>query len=435
MKWLTVAGIGHLERLRREKDDTGFLLHGLALHMIAPEATAAELATWESSDLGALGSGWSQHIHAFDRELADGDTAVAFGQAFDRYRQDTRLRMRDTVSPIFEAIRRQNQQMEAILGPSRAVEQALRSLRAQESLWQSSWVRDYQRLQNSLQGARLAFDPLVTNARLASGLAAAISQNARLHSLVPQLPGLTEALRAATAHQISLSHIGIARAQWTPTTDRLLEGLQSLSMLSGIVLDQWATGGSLPSHAIARQAPVVELYSASSASAALVGADAEAPPASVAEHLESLTLQIEPGLARIDGGLVTAYRGAAHVIDRGGPDYVRHFAVSLRELLTHVIHQLAPDDDLRLWPETTPDDYHNRRPTRRLRLRYIFRDANSTTYTAFIDDDIKRTIEMIDILNSDTHRLFTETDAAALRLVLRRVEGVLAILLEAAGRL
>lgn len=435
MKWLTVGGIGKLERLRRAEDTAGFLLHGLALHMINPVVTAGDLATWDPADLHALARGWSAHVHAFDRELGDGDAAEAFGIAFDRYREDTRIRMRDTMSPIFESIRRQNQQMGAILGPSRAIQDALRLSQTQESIWQAGWTRQLQQLQDSLQRTRLAFDPLVTNARLASGLAAALSQNVHLHSLVPQLPALTEALRLSSAYQTSLSQIGIEQLRWRPTTDRFLDGLHSLSMLSSTVLDEWATGATLPKHPIARQAPVMELYSASSTSAALVGAEIEAPPESVGAQFDALTLQIEPALARVDAQLVDAYHGAATVIDRGGPDHVRHFAVSLRELLTHVIHQLAPDEELRGWPQATPEDYHNGRPTRRLRLRYIFRDANSTTYTAFIADDIKRTIEMIDILNADTHRLFTEADAAALRLVLRRVEGLLAILLEAARRL
>src|SRR6185437_3668162 len=107
-------------------------------------------------------------------------------------------------------------------------------------------------------------------------------------------------------------------------------------------------------------------------------------------------------------------RRAANVLERGGPDHVRHFAISLRELLMHVIHQLAPDEDLARWPEAAPEDYYNGRPTRRLRLRYIFREANGTSYAAFIDDDIKRTIEMIDMLSADTHRLFTDANLAAL---------------------
>jgi hypothetical protein len=435
MKWLTVAGIGQLERLRREKDDSGFLLHALALHLINPPLTADDLASWDPTDLIALARGWSGHVHALDRELGEGEIADEFGRAFDRYRHDTRISMRDTVSPIFESIRRQNQQMEAILGPTRAIQQILRLVERQESLWHSDWARQFQQLQDSIQSTRFAFDPLVAHTRLASRLAAAVSQNALLHSLVPQLPALTEALRLSTAYQTSLSQIGVAHVQWAPTADRLLDGLESLSVLSSTVLDDWATGATLPADPIARQAPVIELYSASSASAALVGGEIERPPESVGAQFDAVTLQIEPALARVDAHLVDTYRGAADVIHRGGPDHVRHFAVSLRELLTHLLHTLAPDDELRKWQLATPDDYHNGRPTRRLRLRYIFRHANSTTYTSFIADDIKRTVEMIDILNADTHRLFAEADADALRLVLRRVEGVLAILLEAAHRL
>lgn len=433
LRCLTGGSMVGLEKLRREQDATGFLLHGLALHILNPSATVEDLATWDLMDIDALARGWSRHRHAFDCDLDDGNTADAFVRGFDRCDQDMNTRMRDTLGPILESLQRQNRQLADILGPSRAMQQVVESLRAQEALWRSDVLRRFQQLQDSAQKAHLAYDSLATNARLAAGMTAAISQNERLHSFAIQLPTMSEALRLSTAYQFSLSRIAVDQPRWATTTNRLLGGIHSLSAMSGTLLDEWATAAApVPNGSIAQQAPIAELYAASSTSAALVGVSIEAPPAMMEAQQETLTLQIEPALTRVDVGLIEAYRGAAGVIDRGGPDHVRHFAVSLRELLTHVIHQLAPDEELREWPEATPEDYHNGRPTRRLRLRYIFRDANSTTYTAFIDDDIERTIDMMDMLNADTHRLFTETDTSALRLVLRRVEGLLAILLEAA---
>ena len=127
---------------------------------------------------------------------------------------------------------------------------------------------------------------------------------------------MSEALRLSTAYQVSLSHIGSDQPRWATTTDRLLEGIQSLSTMSGTVLDEWATAETPPSGSIARQAPIAELYSASSASAALVGLSIEPPPAMLRARQNTLTLQIEPALARVDARLIDAYRGAAGVIDR-----------------------------------------------------------------------------------------------------------------------
>src|SRR5262249_49492012 len=64
--------------------------------------------------------------------------------------------------------------------------------------------------------------------------------------------------------------------------------------------------------------------------------------------------------------------GARAVLETKHPDFVRHFAASLRGLFTHFLHQLASDTALKAWSNSA-DNYHNGRPTRRSRLRYITR--------------------------------------------------------------
>ena len=111
----------------------------------------------------------------------------------------------------------------------------------------------------------------------------------------------------------------------------------------------------------------------------------------------------------------------------------RYFAASARELLTHTLHQLAPNYELGRWPDATSSDFP-RRPTRRLRVKYILRGLAAGAYGRFVDDDVRRTVDLLDALNKHTHSLAGGNDPKVLRLVLRRVEGVLAILLEAGSR-
>jgi hypothetical protein len=147
--------------------------------------------------------------------------------------------------------------------------------------------------------------------------------------------------------------------------------------------------------------------------------------------LEAVALDLRPSLEEIDEALLVPYNGAIQAVETGGADFGRHFSVSARELLTHTLHKLAPDDTLKKWSEATPDDYHNGRPTRRLRVRYILRQFRSGAYARFVEDDIRRTVDLLEVLNSGTHRLDPSTDEPTLRMFLRRVEGVLGILLEA----
>jgi len=119
--------------------------------------------------------------------------------------------------------------------------------------------------------------------------------------------------------------------------------------------------------------------------------------------------------------------GARTVIETQHADYVRHFATSLRELLTQVLHLLAPDDHLRAW-STDPSDYHNGRPTRRARIRYITRNVHDF-FGGFLITDVDAVLEFLDAFQKGTHALqpgFTPTDVLDLKI---RMEGLLRLLL------
>lgn len=123
-------------------------------------------------------------------------------------------------------------------------------------------------------------------------------------------------------------------------------------------------------------------------------------------------------LSELDPDLLRLWEGAKQAQLSANPDKIRHSAISLRELLTQVLHRLSPDDDLRSW-STSSDDFANGRPTRRARLRFIARNINHDPFTDFVESDINVTLAFFKLVNSGTHTVnsgLTESQLAALRL-------------------
>ena len=104
---------------------------------------------------------------------------------------------------------------------------------------------------------------------------------------------------------------------------------------------------------------------------------------------------------------------------------------SLRELSTHVLHRLAPDN--LVLPITPPTDLHEGRPTRKARLRYIFTETVGPEMTAFFEADMKAAVELLELLNAGTHRLGNRATPEQLHYVRSRVVGLLTSMLEARG--
>ena len=138
---------------------------------------------------------------------------------------------------------------------------------------------------------------------------------------------------------------------------------------------------------------------------------------------------IENLLSELDERFLTPWRGIEDSISSGGADRLRQSATSMRELFTHVVHQLAPDDDVRDW-STDPNHFHNGRPTRRARFLYISRDSDHGDFPKFLEKDVDACLAMLDVINTGVHRLespFSERQILALKV---RMEGTLRILLE-----
>jgi len=111
---------------------------------------------------------------------------------------------------------------------------------------------------------------------------------------------------------------------------------------------------------------------------------------------------VDTALADLGGDLQSMWLGAKHARTSANPDRIRHFAVSIRELLRTLLHKMAPDDAVRAWSSNQTDFTHGR-PTRGARLRYICRATEAEPLQDFILKDIEALLAYDQLLELGTH--------------------------------
>lgn len=114
--------------------------------------------------------------------------------------------------------------------------------------------------------------------------------------------------------------------------------------------------------------------------------------------------ELENLLNLVDPTLIKPWRGALAALNPKNPDAVRHFSISMRELLTAIIHKLSPDDKVKAWTSKA-EHYHDNRPTRKARLLYICRNANHAPFNTFLEKDIDTLLACNDIFQEGTHAI------------------------------
>jgi hypothetical protein len=143
--------------------------------------------------------------------------------------------------------------------------------------------------------------------------------------------------------------------------------------------------------------------------------------------LEEVASGFESQLAQVDPRLVNLYRGAKSALAVTGYDRTRHFATSLRELITHTLHILCPDNEFSRW-NTDSKLVDRDRPTRKGRLLYICRNIRMGSFETFVDMDVKATLEFITLFQKGTHDIENSFTMEQLQAMLRRTEALLSYL-------
>lgn len=134
-------------------------------------------------------------------------------------------------------------------------------------------------------------------------------------------------------------------------------------------------------------------------------------------------------LPKLNSGLLKMWQGSVEAFNSNNSDKVRHFMVSLRELFTHVMHNLAPDNEITNWTNNG-DYFDNGKPTRKARLHYIYRNIANDPFNKFVDRDVEATLSFIGMFQQGTHSIdnpFTEKQLAAIK---SKAESTLKFLLE-----
>jgi hypothetical protein len=123
-------------------------------------------------------------------------------------------------------------------------------------------------------------------------------------------------------------------------------------------------------------------------------------------------------LPKVAPGLENMWKGAVETFYGNNSDRIRQFVTSIRELFTHLMHILAPDDEIKKWSNDAIH-YHEGRPTRKARLLYICRNISAAPFSSFVDADIKATLQFIDLFQKGTHSIesgFNETQTMSMKI-------------------
>lgn len=138
---------------------------------------------------------------------------------------------------------------------------------------------------------------------------------------------------------------------------------------------------------------------------------------------------VDDELASFDDRLLVLINGARESLKSDNPDRARHVTTSVRELCTHILHGLAPDDDIRKW-SSDETHFHNSRPTRRARLLYICRKFSCDPLTRFVEDDVRAALTLIDSLNAGAHVVQSKLTEFHLEAIVYRMEALALFLLK-----
>jgi hypothetical protein len=140
---------------------------------------------------------------------------------------------------------------------------------------------------------------------------------------------------------------------------------------------------------------------------------------------------LQQHLPRIDKELLRLWEGAKEALDSDNPDRVRHFSISIRELFTHLLHIVAPDNAIKKWT-TDEKYYYEGKPTREARLMYICRDIDNGDFHKFIVKDVGATLEFMRLFQEGTHSIKSQMSDKQLMAIKARAESTIRYLIEIA---
>lgn len=179
-------------------------------------------------------------------------------------------------------------------------------------------------------------------------------------------------------------------AAFTTRFDGLVDSVQELSdltILPSFVLPGASREVYVTSHALVELSPDRQ-------------PDEDQPAEGLLSEVEEESSWLVARLEQIDPGLANSYRGAREALASGNVDRARHVLVSLRELWSHLLRRIAPDDVVLDWASCNPEQLiHRGKPTRQARVLYVCRGINHPPLSDFLEEDTRALVTMVQFFN------------------------------------
>lgn len=425
LKLLTMSDLSALEEALRAHPDDSDLLKRVFEIVWLPSNTPEAPGDLPVEAMNQVVAMWAAHRHGLERPLEAESLPRGLRDALKEYLDSFSFDLPAGLTGAVRAMQRQQQEIRRLVGLLDTT-QWLRNLSAAEEHWTAvnSWV---DQIRITTPDIHPMLGVMAHTSSLADQISSAYSGLLPRQDFLPDLVLANEAVSGILDLQRSMAGFHNSLA-----IDRMLTGLDGFSREVETLWGAWAETPDVLSELTVslRRAPVVDLY-VQTASAAIVSGEPHEgdAPDLVQDQMVLAEESLPTLLASLNPDLIPPYRGALDAVRGDSLDQVRHFSISVRELLSYVLRELSPDEAVRVWT-SDPKDYHNGRPTRGARLRYIFRHVATGEFQSFVEADIRQALDLFDLLQKGTHRLQAPIDPGQTRFLLRRVECLLLILLE-----
>lgn len=276
--------------------------------------------------------------------------------------------------------------------------------------WQCNLLRISEQMQRRLTVKDLVARQFSQAIRISIGAEAALS---RFHGrAIGDLVGVT----AAHSRVLSSRIMSVSNA-YSQLVNRLNVERVHLLDLSSVILEH----------------PPVEVFNVVGLAQSVTEVEADAEVEEIENDVRKNTTEVvkpslEVALSSINPDLRNLWEGAQQMLTSTNPDRKRHLAASLRELFTHILHALSPDDRVRQW-NSDPLFYRQDRPTRRARLLYICRGINQEEFRHFVNKDVEALLAFTDLFQQGTHDVAPPFSDEQLKALLYRTESAVLFLI------
>ena len=178
--------------------------------------------------------------------------------------------------------------------------------------------------------------------------------------------------------------------------------------------------------------PSIEMYM-NGRTLAVISEDSSIGIHEETEHIvQNIPGEIRASLQAINPDLVPMYDGAIDALESDRKDRTRHFAVSVRELIDHLLRQIASTEAVLQWDQDPQNLDSKGGPTRKARLRYLCKDISQGDFGAFLEADYRVFDKFFNLVQKATHEPQSNLTVSQLRVMKSRADCFIHLLLEMA---